>query len=143
MAAGNQSVIVTDSNGCTSLSSTNIPFKPSPIGTNVTENLTCESLTFSVDLQALISNGISSNFTWTVNNNTNVDGELSGSGDFLTGGLINKSGVPQTVIYNVTPIAAESDCVGVSFTILINLPVCAGMVVVKSATFCQTQGLFP
>ncbi len=63
--------------------------------------------------------GASSNttYSWTVENNANVDDETSGSGDnFITGNLTNNTTSPQTVIYAVTPYSS-GNCPGNSFQI--------------------------
>jgi hypothetical protein len=109
-------VTPTAENGCVGNTFTvEVTVKPEPVGQNL-QTMTCSDVALNVDLQNQITNGLSSDFTWTVADNPNVTGEANGNGDFITQTLNNVSGSDQIVTYTVTP-TAENGCVGNTFTV--------------------------
>ncbi|MBK7094706.1 MAG: HYR domain-containing protein [Saprospiraceae bacterium] len=97
-----------------------VTVNPEPVADNATPT-TCSDVALNVDLQGQVSNGVSSNFTWTVVDNTNVTGESDGSGDNITQTITNLTGTAQTVVYTVTPTSDPEGCVGSTFTVTVTV----------------------
>jgi hypothetical protein len=97
-----------------------VTVNPEPLGANDVAS-TCSDIALNVDLQGDITNGISSNFTWTIVDNPNVTGESAGSGDNITQILTNLSSTSQTVVYTVTPTSDPDGCVGNTFNITVTV----------------------
>ncbi|MBL7968557.1 MAG: HYR domain-containing protein, partial [Prolixibacteraceae bacterium] len=113
-------VTVTDGNGYSATDMISVTVNPSPSSSNGTAT-TCSSIALNYDLQTRITNGLASNFTWTVVDNPNVSGESNGSGDFITQTLTNVSNAAQSVIYTVTPTSETNSCVGATFTVTVTV----------------------
>jgi len=86
-------------------------------------------------------------FNWTRNNTVNVTGiPNSGSGN-ISGTPINNSGVQQTVIYTITPVA--NGCAGtpITATLIINIPptiTCPGNITVNNTPgVCGANVTYP
>jgi gliding motility-associated-like protein len=58
-------------------------------------------------------------YSWTVNNNTSVNGDIAGNGSFISGTLSNLTNTTQTVVYTVTP--TTNGCVGPTFTVTVTV----------------------
>ncbi|WP_082035976.1 DUF7507 domain-containing protein, partial [Pedobacter lusitanus] len=117
-----------------------ITVNPSPIGFNdVISSLTCTNNSIQYDLQDNVSqttsggNAVPATFTWTVAQNTSVKGLRNGSGNKINATLINTSHTVQQVIYTVTPTSITGGCPGNSFTVTVNVPVCSGLNITKTA----------
>jgi hypothetical protein len=107
----------------------------------VGENLqlvTCSTTTLDINLQERITNGVSSDFTWTVSDNPNVTGEADGSGDVISQTLVNTSGADQTVTYLVTP-NADNGSVGSAFTVEVTIDGLTPGVIGTDQTVCNTK----
>jgi len=111
-----------------------------PKGFNDTKTVDCTG-SFSYNLQtanidntANGGNAVPASFTWTVGSNSNVTGAANGSGNTINQTLINTSNAAQTITYTVTPKATVAGaCVGNSFTVTVNVPVCSSISIVKLA----------
>ncbi|QNK61197.1 gliding motility-associated C-terminal domain-containing protein [Pedobacter sp. PAMC26386] len=117
-----------------------ITVNPSPIGFNdILSNLTCTNNRFQYNLQDNVNNmvsggnSVSSAFTWTVTPNNNVKGQTNGSGNSINATLINISHTIQQVVYTVTPTSVTGGCSGKIFTVTVNVPVCSGLKITKTA----------
>ncbi|MBB5634907.1 gliding motility-associated-like protein/uncharacterized repeat protein (TIGR01451 family) [Pedobacter cryoconitis] len=117
-----------------------ITVTPSPVGFNdVISGLTCTNNSIQYNLQDNVNNtasggnSIPSQFTWTVAPNNNVKGQRSGSGNIINATLNNTSHIIQQVIYSITPTSVSGGCPGNTFTVTVNVPVCNGLAITKTA----------
>jgi len=109
--------------GCTGASFTiNKTINPRPTSANSSTSVLCSGDAFSIDLQNNISNGVPSNFTWTVNYNGLTGGNGGGSGDFINESLVNNTGAIATAVYTVSPESEQGDCAGSAFTVSVQVP---------------------
>jgi hypothetical protein len=115
-----------------------ITVKSEPVGENL-QIMTCSKTAFSANLQNRITNGMASDFTWTVSDNPNVTGEADGSGDVITQTLVNTSGTDQIVTYTVTPTAESNDCPGSTFTVEVTVDGLTPGVIGNDQTVCITK----
>ncbi|GAH34530.1 unnamed protein product, partial [marine sediment metagenome] len=110
-------------NDCNNVQDVIVNINPEPVGADDTDN-TCSNLALNYDLQANIDgvNGVSSDFSWVAEDNTNVTGEstTAQTGDFITDNITNQSGLDQDVVYTVTP-TGTNDCTGDPFTVTITI----------------------
>ncbi|WP_175634391.1 DUF7507 domain-containing protein [Pedobacter ghigonis] len=129
-------------NSCESASRTQITVTiyQTPKGFNDTKTVDCTGIftynlqTANVDNTANGGNAVPASFTWTVGSNSNVTGAANGSGNTINQTLINTSNAAQTITYTVTPKATVAGaCVGNSFTVTVNVPVCSSISIVKVA----------
>ena len=62
-------------------------------------------------------------YSWTVTNNTNVTGDVSGSGSTITGTLSLNSGVnqPESVTYNVTASSGTNPTCSTTFQLVVTV----------------------
>jgi len=134
-------VTPTTTEGCPGTPKTfTITINPEPTGFNdLIDNLSCENNAISYNLQANINNtakggnSVPSSFTWTVAPNNNVTGLNNGSGNTINATLTNISNQVQQIIYTVTPTSLTGGCPGNPFTITVNVPVCSGLTITKTA----------
>ena len=116
-----------------------VTVNPTPKGFNDVATLDCSgSLNYNIQLNlnntANGGNAVASTFTWTVNSNANVIGVANGNGNSISQTLINTSNITQQVIYTIVPTATGAgNCVGNSFTLTVDVPVCSAMTILKSA----------
>jgi hypothetical protein len=93
-----------------------------PVAPDVTDN-TCSDVALSHSLQADITNGLTSSFSWIAADNINVAGESTTTqptgtiADVIT----NLTSTTQTVVYTVTPTETTNSCVGDSFTVSVTV----------------------
>ncbi len=101
-----------------------VTVRSEPVGADQADN-TCSGIALAYDLQnnvTSLGNGQAATFTWSAASNTNVNGESlsSQSGSVINDVLTNLTGLPETVVYTVTPVGANS-CAGDPFTITITV----------------------
>ncbi|RZK67310.1 MAG: DUF11 domain-containing protein, partial [Pedobacter sp.] len=119
--------------------SATITVNPTPKGFNDIVNLDClgnlaYNLQANVDNTTSGGNALASTFTWTVSANANITGASNGNGTSINQTLINTSNTVQQLVYTITPTAAGvGNCVGNSFTLTVNVPVCSSMTISKAA----------
>ncbi|WP_415836117.1 gliding motility-associated C-terminal domain-containing protein [Pedobacter westerhofensis] len=132
---------VTAAGNCTTVQSTGrITVNPKPVGFNdEITSLSCGNTAISYNLQDNVNNtakggnAVPSNFSWTALTNSNVIGLSNGSGARITATLYNLSNVVQQVTYTVTPTSTLGTCPGAPFTVKVNVPVCSGISITKTA----------
>ena len=110
--------IISDSNGCGSASSTfTITVDPTPTvaASPATQSL-CGGIAFS-DINITNPNTIAgTTYTWVRDNTINVTGlASSGSGDIISGSLLNSTNTDQTVIFTIT--ATANGCLSTPITV--------------------------
>lgn len=115
---------VTATNTCGTGTSTNAEVRVNalPTGTTTTTSV-CSNTALNVGLQALISNGVNSTFSWSAADNPNVTGEstTAQTGSSITNTLVNTTSTPQTVTYTVTPTSVTGTCAGSPFTVTVTV----------------------
>lgn len=116
-------VTPTSTSGCTGQSQiVSITVNPKPIIPSYTMTI-CSGQTFNISPAnsppaTIVPTGTT--YNWVVNNNLSVNGDVSGSGTFITGTLTNTSSSVQSVLYSVTPIG-PTGCSGQSSFVTINV----------------------
>ncbi|WP_307292336.1 DUF7507 domain-containing protein [Pedobacter agri] len=116
-----------------------VTINPTPKGFNDVATLDCSgSLNYNIQSNlnniANGGNAVASTFIWTVNSNANVIGAANGNGNSISQTLINTSNITQQVIYTIVPTATGAgNCIGNSFTLTVDVPVCSAMTILKSA----------
>ncbi|MEJ2596131.1 MAG: M4 family metallopeptidase [bacterium] len=96
---------------------------PRPTVSNSTDlSVGCSGDPFSINLQNNVTNGVPSNFTWTVNYNGLTNGSGNGSGDYINETLINLTGSAASAVYTVTAYSEQGSCQGPSFTVTVPVP---------------------
>jgi gliding motility-associated-like protein len=97
-----------------------VTVKPEPVGIVGTSS-TCSDVALSITLDdADVSNGMTGvSYSWVANNNTNVGGEGSGTGN-ITEVLNNVTGEDQTVTYVITPTGSNA-CFGNTFDYVVTV----------------------
>ena len=132
-------VTPTAENNCTGSTFTvAVTVKSEPVGENL-QTMTCSNVALNVNLQNQITNGMASDFTWTVQPNDNVSGQADGSGDVITQTLVNTSGSDQVVTYTVTPTAESNDCTGSTFTVAVTVDGLMPGAIGNDQTVCITK----
>jgi hypothetical protein len=122
----NQTVVYdvtpTGVNGCAGATfQVSVIVKPEPVGTILSAPTICSGSPVSYSLQGNInlSNGIQSTFTWIAANNPNITGASTVSiqtTSILSDVLVNTSLVPQVVTYTIYPTGVNG-CAGDMFTV--------------------------
>ncbi|MCA2761988.1 MAG: hypothetical protein IM484_03825, partial [Microcystis sp. M151S2] len=122
----NQTVVYdvtpTGVNGCAGATfQVSVIVKPEPVGTILSAPTICSGSPVSYSLQGNInlSNGIQSTFTWIAANNPNITGASTVSiqtTSILSDELVNTSLVPQVVTYTIYPTGVNG-CAGDMFTV--------------------------
>jgi len=109
-------------NACTNTQEVRVTVNPAPDISAITDDV-CSGSSFTVN-PIHGTDGIvptSTNYTWTVADNSNVTGESDQSTPqpIISQTLTNTSGTPQDVVYTVTPISGT--CVGDPFTVTVTV----------------------
>lgn len=97
-----------------------------PVGNNSNIVSCSDDPDFEINLNTFITN-LSSNdytFSWYADNNNFVSGETTtpSTGNLITDTLTNTSGIPQNIVYHITPTsAAPNSCEGNTFTITVEV----------------------
>lgn len=116
-----------------------VTINPQPVGVAVTKTI-CSGDNVGIDLQTAgidPGNAIAGvSFNWTFADNTNVNGETSGTTTSINDPLINTSSVDQNVVYTVTP-TSPLNCVGTPFTVTVTVSPKPVLVVGQTATVCS------
>jgi len=103
---------------------TNFQFKvvvqPEPVGQSTVDNTCNLALNYNIQTGS-ITNGVNSNFTYTVTSSNAVGvppaaDRLSATSANITDTYTNLTGVPVFVIYTITPRSIANDCAGSPFT---------------------------
>lgn len=109
--------------GCSRTENNLFTAPAAPIGQNTVENISCSGDPFSISLQGKITNGVASDFTWSVNYNGLTGGNGPGSGDFISEVLVNETGATASAVYTVTPSSEGfGGCEGLPFTVTVTVP---------------------
>jgi autotransporter-associated beta strand protein len=120
-------VTPTSTNGCVGASfQITVTVKPEPVGVSATAADICSGSSVGYNLQNNVNtlgNSLATYFTWTATAQPDVAGETTSlkSGSIIDDVLINNSGVNQVVTYTVTPTSQTGNCLGNSFTIMVNV----------------------
>ena len=110
--------ITANADGCASTANTftvTVNPKPTVNATPLTQTI-CGGLNFSTINVSNPNNISGTTFNWVRDNNVNVTGLASnGSGDTISGSLLNSTNIDQTVIFTIT--ASANGCISDSFTV--------------------------
>ncbi|QSE96723.1 PKD-like domain-containing protein [Fulvivirga lutea] len=105
-----------------------VTINPEPVGTTIAAGTITgcsdEALNYSLQDNINLSNSVLSTFVWSAADNADPDvtGENSGntSGSVINDIITNTSGVPQDIVYTVTPTSADG-CQGNQFNITVTV----------------------
>ena len=79
----------------------------------------CSDVALNYDLTNLTTL-TGATFDWVVTPNTNVSGAIDGSGTILNDAITNVSGVPQDILYTITPYNSDG-CIGNTFELVVTI----------------------
>ena len=93
---------------------------PMPVTSNVTDNI-CSNVALSHSLQADVTNGLISSFSWVAADNLNTTGESTSvqTGVIINDVISNLTNSIEMVVYTVTPMENANSCVGNPFTVTV------------------------
>ena len=101
--------------GATAQQIVTVTVNPTPAMTSSASATICSGGTVNIPL----TSSVAGTFTWVANDNTNTTGEsiTLQTTSTLNNTIINTSGIPQTVTYNVIPTATLGGCAGATQTV--------------------------
>lgn len=122
-----------------------LTMEPTPAGFDDTVNTVDCTGTFTYNLQDNVDNsanggnGVPAVFSWVAMPNPNVTGAFNGTGSVISHTLINTSTTPQQLTYVVTATSASNNACNTEFSVVVDVPVCASLVIEKTADVNQVD----